>query len=410
MCALTCLGQVIRRKALIPRFMSPLTAELSTAERQYYARQMLLPELGVAGQERLKAARVLVVGAGGLGCPALQYLAGAGVGHIGIVDGDRVALHNLHRQVLYTRQDVGRWKVEVAAERLGALNPYVRIEPHPVMLTRDRALSLVADYDVVLDGSDNFATRYLVNDACCVLGRPWVYGAIYRYEGQVAVFNAEEEESGVRSLHYRELYPEPPAPGSVPDCATSGVLGVLPGIVGSWQAMEVIKLLTGIGTPLRSQLLIFDARTMATQRIRIPVPQPRVVVAALMDDYAAWCGDAPMTQISRTKSFTMKEVTVQQLKALMDSGADFQLIDVRELHELEISKLDAAEHIPLGDVPAQLERVSRDKDVIVMCRTGGRSGNIVRFLEQAHGFDNLYNLAGGINAYAREVDASLPLY
>lgn len=380
---------------------------LHPAESEYYARQMLLPELGAAGQLRLKAARVLVIGAGGLGCPALQYLAGAGVGHIGIVDGDRVAAHNLHRQVLYTVADVGRFKAEAAAERLRALNPHIHVEAYHVMLEPDGALDLMRDYDLVLDGSDNFATRYLVNDACCLLGKPWVYGAIYRYEGQVAVFNAPLP-AGERSGHYRDLYPEPPASGAVPDCATAGVLGVLPGIVGGWQALEVLKYITGIGEPLRDQLLIFDARTMTTQRIRLPRREPRVRVTALREDYAAWCGEVPAFQESQ--DLTMKEVTVQQLKALMDSGADFQLIDVREVHELEISQLDAAEHIPMGDVPAQLDKLARDKDVIVMCRTGGRSGNIVRFLEQAHGFTNLYNLAGGINAYAREVDSSLPLY
>lgn len=364
-------------------------------EQSRYSRHFVLPGFGKEGQAKLKAASVAVVGAGGLGAPVLSYLAAAGVGSITIFDADKVSLSNLQRQVLFKTSDVGASKAACAQRALVALNPEINVISHDVRVTSSNALELFKRADIVVDATDNFPTRYLINDACSILGKPWVYGSIFRYEGQVAVFNYKSGPT------YRDLYPEPPKPGTVPDCEEGGVLGVLPGIIGAMQANEVIKLITGIGESLAGKLLILDSLTMESRTITLPKNQG-IVIRNLID-YEQFCG-IPVTQPK-----TMKEVTVEELKALKDSKADFQLIDVREPHEVDICHIDG-ELIPMAEIPANLDRISKDKQVIIHCRSGGRSGNMVNWLEKNHGFTNLYNLKGGILDWARKIDPSMPTY
>lgn len=370
----------------------------------------MLQGFGPEGQQKLKNAKVLVIGAGGLGSPALLYLAAAGIGTLGIVDFDTVELSNLQRQILFTVGDIGHAKAEAAARRLRELNPDITLTPHTVRLTATEAPAVIGPYDIVLDGSDNFATRYLVNDACVLLDKPLVYGSILRYEGQVAVFNVKRPD-GSYSTNYRDLFPVPPDPGSVPDCSQAGVLGVLPGMIGTLQASEVIKLLTGIGEPAIDRLVLFDSLSLQQTIIRLQSQNSRQSITQLIN-YDEFCG------ISQEKSkslntiqnnTTMKEVTVQELKELKDSGADFQLIDVREPHEYDICNLEG-ELIPQAEVPGNVDRISKDKKVVVHCRSGARSGNMVQWLEKNHGYTNLYNLKGGILAWQREIDPSMATY
>jgi sulfur-carrier protein adenylyltransferase/sulfurtransferase len=375
---------------------------LSPAERSRYSRHMVIPEFGLTGQQKLKGAKVLVIGAGGLGAPLLLYLAAAGVGTLGIVEDDRVEESNLQRQVLFNTADLGRPKAEVAAERLRALNPHCQVVVHGQRLDAQNALALVGAYQVVADATDNFLTRYLINDACVLAGRPLVYGSIYRFEGQVSVFNALQAD-GRRSPHYRDVFP---VPGAAPNCAESGVIGTLPGIIGTWQANEVIKLITGLGEPLTGKLLLFDALTNETRIIKYRHRPETAPVLALSPVPELTCN---ITEPNNLSEKIMKEVTVQELKALIDSNADFQLIDVREPHEYQIANL-GGELIPLGQVEAQADKIARDKQVVVHCRSGARSGSAIQFLEQKLGLTNLYNLKGGILAWSDQIDPSVPKY
>lgn len=368
----------------------------SKDEQIRYSRHFVLPGFGLDAQLKLKSSKVIVIGAGGLGCPVLLYLAAAGVGTLAIVDHDQVSLSNLQRQVLYTTEDLTKSKAFAAAERLKKLNPEITFEVIDKRISSDNALTLLAPYDVVVDCTDNFPTRYLLNDACVILDKPLVYGSIFRYEGQVSVFNYQ------KSPNYRDLYPLPPSPDSVPNCEEGGVLGVLAGIIGCMQANEVIKIAGDFGEPLAGRLMIFDSHTFECTQIKILDQNSREKIKSLIN-YDEFC------EIATNPTDAMKEVTVQELKALIDSGADFQLIDVREPHEYDICNL-GGELIPQGEIPHEVEKVSKDRQVILQCRSGARSGNMVQWLEKNHGFTNLYNLKGGILAWAREIDPSMPTY
>ncbi|MCB0627198.1 MAG: ThiF family adenylyltransferase [Saprospiraceae bacterium] len=370
----------------------------TTQERARYARHFTLPEFGEEGQRKLKQSSVLVIGAGGLGSPLLLYLAAAGVGRIGIVEFDQVDESNLQRQVLYTIGDLGQSKGEVAVRRLRALNPLVEVEHYPTRLSSENALSIFRGYDLVADGTDNFPTRYLVNDACVLSGIPNVYASIFRFEGQVSVFNLLRAD-GARGPNYRSLFPQPPPPGMVPSCAEGGVLGVLPGIVGSLQASEAIKVLTGIGDPLDGRLFLFDAASFSSRILKIPdTPGPAITE---LIDYEEFCGLAP--------SAPVKEIGVQEFFEMRERGVDFQLIDVREPYEVEIAEL-GGELIPPAEIERSADRIARDKMVVLHCRSGRRSADAVRLLEERFGFDNLYNLRGGILAWADEIDPSMAKY
>lgn len=388
--------------------------KFSKAELERYSRHIIIPEFNIEGQKKLKNAKVLVIGTGGLGAPLLLYLTAAGVGTIGIVDMDVVDDSNLQRQVLFTVKDLGRPKVEVAAERLAQLNPHVKFVTYNTQFHSSNAFDILKDYDVVADGTDNFPTRYLVNDASVLLGKTNVYGSIFRFDGQVTVFNYQYENGEV-GPNYRDLYPEPPPPGLVPSCAEGGVLGVLPGIIGSMQASEVIKVITGVGDPLVGRLFTYDALNFETRILRFkkdkhnPISGENPTVTALID-YEQFCGIVKQPTTSEIQKLnTVKEITVQELKQLFDSKADFQLIDVREDYEFEIANL-GGELIPLGTVLQHVEKINKDKQVVVHCRSGKRSADAIRVLEERFGFDNLYNLKGGILAYADQVDNSLAKY
>jgi len=384
--------------------------QLSREELNRYSRHLVLPGMGMDGQLKLKASSVLVVGAGGLGCPALLYLAAAGVGRIGIVDQDNVELSNLQRQVLYTVDDIGASKSETAARRLKELNPHVEFISYPVRITSENALPVVQTYDVVIDGTDNFPTRYLLNDACVLLNKPLVYGSILKFEGHVAVFNFRQAD-GTFTSNYRDIFPMPPEEGSVPDCESGGVLGVLPGMIGTIMATEVLKVITGVGAPLTDRLLVLDAETMEHMVLRFRSRGTRTQIDRLID-YDLFCGKSQENSKSlRTDDNTngMKEITVDELKDLKESGSDFQLIDVREPHEYDIANLEG-ELIPMNEIPHKVDRISRDKRVVLYCRTGRRSGEAIQWLERNHKFDNLYNLKGGILEWAREIDPEMEAY
>ncbi len=368
---------------------------LSSEELKRYSRHIAIPEFNIQGQEKLKAAKVLVIGAGGLGSPALLYMAAAGVGHIGIVDFDAVDDSNLQRQVLYTIDDIGCSKAARAKKRLLALNPHIAITIYETAFTKENALDIIKDYDVVADGSDNFPTRYLVNDACVLADKVNVYASIFRFEGQVAVFNYLDE-NGERGPNYRDLFPKPPPPGQVPSCAEGGVLGVLPGIIGSMQASEVIKVITGIGEPLHGRLFLFDAASFTTRVLKIK-KNPATNITALIN-YEEFCG------LPNAKDH--KEITVQALKKLLDEEANVQLIDVREQYEYTNGNLGGI-LIPLNTIKEALPKIAKDKKVIIHCRSGQRSLEAIKTLEALYPFDNLYNLKGGILAYAKEIDRSI---
>lgn len=377
-------------------------SKLSQEELKRYNRHLILKEFGSEGQLKLKNASVLVVGAGGLGCPALLYLTAVGVGKLGIVDNDTVQESNLQRQILFTVMDIGKNKAETATKRLRDLNPLITIKSFAERITSKNAFDLIRNYDLVVDGSDNFPTRYLLNDACVLLNKPLVYGSVLEYEGQVSVFNLFQHNQ--YSSNYRDLFPVPPDPGAVPDCEQAGVLGVLPGIIGSLQASETIKIITGKGEPLSDKLLIIDSMTLDITRIKIQNRHTRAQIKNLID-YEDFCG----INEKKSKSLGMKEVTVQELEQLKKTGASFQLIDVREPHEFDICNLEG-ELIPQAEIPNNVDKVSKDKKVVIHCRSGARSGNMVQWLEKNHGFTNLYNLKGGILAWAKEIDPTMPTY
>lgn len=380
---------------------------MNANELRRYARHIILPEIGLAGQERLKRARVLVVGAGGLGSPASLYLAAAGVGTLGLVDFDVVEYSNLQRQIIHGTDDVGRSKLDSATDRLKSINPEVEIEPHDTRLTSANALEIIEPYDIVLDGTDNFPTRYLVNDACVLLGKPNVYGSIFRFEGQASVFHA------ARGPCYRCLFREPPPPGLVPSCAEAGVLGVLPGVIGAIQANEAIKLILEQGDPLIGRLLLFDALAMRFRELRLrrdaqcPVCGENPTVRELID-YEDFCGmrseegaPEPVGEIPA--------ISATRLKERLDAGEPIQVIDIREPYELSICGLDVAEPIPMRTLPGRLSELNRGQEIVVICRSGHRSSDVVRFLRE-RGFSRTYNLHGGLRAWSDEVDPAMPKY
>ena len=375
---------------------------LSNPELTRYARHIAIPEFGVEGQKKLKAAKVLVVGAGGLGSPVLLYLAAAGVGTLGIIDFDLVDDSNLQRQVLYTVNDVGLSKVATAKKKLEALNPFIKINVYQEAYTTENALRIIEDYDIVADGTDNFPTRYLTNDACVLANKINVYASIFRFEGQVSVFNYLDK-NGERGPNYRDLFPSPPPPGQVPNCAEGGVLGVLPGIIGSMQANEVIKIITGIGEPLSGRLFLFDAASFTTRILKVRKRKDTLITELI--NYEQFCGIVPK---SNTETM-VQEITVSQLKQWQDEEKDFQLIDVRKQFEWDIANLNA-ELIILDTLPNNVDKIAKDKPVVIHCRSGARSANAIRFLQENYGYSNLYNLKGGILAWAAEIDASMATY
>ena len=372
--------------------------QLSPEELARYSRHIVIPEFNLEGQKKLKAAKVLVVGSGGLGSPLLLYLTAAGVGHIGIIDHDVVDDSNLQRQVLFTIKDIGKSKAETAQKRLSQLNPHVTFQVYNKALTSENALEIIKDYDVVADGTDNFPTRYLVNDACVLTNKVNVYASIFRFEGQVSVFNFLNED-GIRGPNYRDIFPSPPPPGMVPSCAEGGVLGVLPGIIGSMQASEVIKVITGIGEPLAGRLFLFDAASFTTRILKIKRNVNTVITELI--DYDFFCGILPKEKEG--------QMSVQELKKMMDGGVDFQLIDVREPYEYEISNLKG-ELIPLTSILKNIDKISKDKKVVVHCKSGARSATAIALLKDEFPFENLYNLEGGILAFSKEIDSSILSY
>jgi sulfur-carrier protein adenylyltransferase/sulfurtransferase len=379
--------------------------KLSKEEIQRYSRHLIMPEVGMDGQLKLKRARVLTIGTGGLGAPLGLYLAAAGVGHLGLVDFDVVDASNLQRQVTFTTADVGKPKSEAAKARLSALNPAIEIVSYETRLTSDNALELFRDYDIIVDGTDNFPTRFLVNDACVLLGKPNMYGSIFRFEGQATVFGYPGGPC------YRCLYPEPPPPGLVPSCAEGGVLGVLPGIVGSIQAMETIKLILGTGEPLVGRLLLFDALAMRFRELKLkknpdcPLCGDHRTITKLID-YEEFCGIRGEEAPAMTDG--IPEITATELKARQDRGEKVFILDVREPHEYQICNLNG-KLIPLGELPRRVNELDSSVEMVVHCRSGKRSADAIHFLQTA-GFKKLWNLKGGVLAWADEVDPGMPKY
>jgi molybdopterin/thiamine biosynthesis adenylyltransferase/rhodanese-related sulfurtransferase len=379
--------------------------DLSRDEINRYARHLIIPDVGVAGQKRLKASRVLLVGAGGLGSPAALYLAAAGVGHIGLVDFDVVDVTNLQRQILHGTKDIGRSKIASAGERIADINPFVELTPYETALTSQNALGIIEGYDLVVDGTDNFPTRYLVNDACVMLGKPNVYGSVFRFEGQASVFAAKDGPC------YRCLFPEPPPPGVVPNCAEGGVLGVLPGLIGTIQATEALKLILGIGEPLVGRLLLVDALGAQFRSVKVrkdpTCPACGTHEIRELIDYEQFCGVKTEDRGPKTDG-PVPEITPVELAERLKAG-DVELIDVRERYEWDIARIPGARLIPLGEFPAVIPSLDRDHDIVVQCRSGVRSANAVRQL-QAAGFTRVKNLAGGILRWSDEVDPEVPKY
>ena len=382
---------------------------LTRDERVRYARHLILPEVGLAGQRGLKKARVALIGAGGLGSPAALYLAAAGVGALGLIDDDVVDASNLQRQIIHSTASIGQSKIASAAARIEALNPNVRVEGHAVKLTADNAMELLRGYDIVVDGTDNFPTRYAATDACVLLGIPYVYGAVYRFEGQTSLFDARGGPC------YRCLFPQPPPPGAAPSCEEAGVLGVLPGVIGLLQATQVVKSIIGIGTSLAGRLLIFDALEMSFRELRlrkdphcalcspeatIKVPKP--------EDAACQIADDP-TQRSAPVQQTPFDVQPAEVKARLDRGEKFELLDVRDEDEIELAALPHTAHIPAYEVGERTGEIDRTRDVVVFCHSGGRSARVVTLLRM-QGFENVFNLNGGIARWSAEIDPTVPTY
>jgi sulfur-carrier protein adenylyltransferase/sulfurtransferase len=380
---------------------------LSKDEILRYSRHLIMPEVGMDGQLKLKSAKVLLIGTGGLGAPLGLYLAAAGVGRIGLVDFDVVDFTNLQRQVIHGTSDVGRKKLDSAAGRMHEINPFVTIDKHEVALSSENAMEILKDYDIVVDGTDNFPTRYLVNDACVLLGKPNVYGSIFRFEGQATVFAYQGGPC------YRCLYPEPPPPGLVPSCAEGGVLGILPGMIGIVQATETVKLILGTGEPLVGRLLLYDALNMRFRELKLrknpecPVCGDHPTVTKLID-YQQFCGipHQEATPVAETNEW---EIDAKGLKAKMDRGDNFVLIDVREPHEYQICRIPGSKLIPLGEVPKRVNELNSADDIVVHCKMGGRSAKAVEFLKQA-GFKKVKNMKGGILAWSDQVDPTVPKY
>jgi molybdopterin/thiamine biosynthesis adenylyltransferase/rhodanese-related sulfurtransferase len=382
--------------------------DLTNEEIARYSRHLIMPEVALEGQKKLKQARVLTIGAGGLGAPLAMYLAAAGVGTLGIVDFDVVDESNLQRQIIHGTSDVGRPKMESARDRIKDINPNVKVEAYEEALSSDNALEIFEDFDIIVDGTDNFPTRYLVNDACVLLGKPNVYGSIFRFEGQASVFYAEEGPC------YRCLYPEPPPPGLVPSCAEGGVLGILPGAIGTIQATETVKLILGIGEPLIGRLLLYDALGMSFREMKLrkdpscPVCGENPTVTELID-YQEFCG-IPQAQAAEREN-EVPEITVSDLKRKLDRGEDVFVLDVRETHEYDVANLEphGAKLIPLGELPGRLSELDQTDEIAVHCKSGARSARAVKLLKDA-GFESVHNVKGGITAWSEEIDQSVPKY
>ena len=390
--------------------------QLTNEEIKRYSRHLIMPEMGVDGQRRLKGGSVLCVGAGGLGSPAAMYLAAAGVGRIGVVDFDVVDYSNLQRQIIHGTSDVGRSKLASAKDRLVDINPHIQVDTYETALSSENALELFGPYDVILDGTDNFPTRYLTNDACVLLGKPNAYGSIFRFEGQASVFAAKDGPC------YRCLYPEPPPPGLVPSCAEGGVLGVLPGVIGVIQATEAIKLLTGIGEPLVGRFLIYDALRMRFRELKLrkdpdcPVCGTHPTVTKLID-YEEFCGLRPsveaeaaaMVASASTGASSTTEISAVELKQRMDRGDALVIVDVREPNEFQINRIPGAQLIPLGEIPRRYAELDPNDEVVVLCKMGGRSAKAADYLRSV-GFKRVLNLKGGILDWVDKVDPSQPKY
>ncbi len=389
----------------MPTLTIPPTVQLSKDEILRYSRHLIMPEVAMEGQLKLKRAKVLAIGAGGLGSPLALYLAAAGVGRLGLVDFDVVDFTNLQRQVIHGTSDVGRPKLDSARETIREINPNVEVVAHETRLTSENALEIFQDYDIVADGTDNFPTRYLVNDACVLLGKPNVYGSIFRFEGQASVFYAKEGPC------YRCLYPEPPPPGLVPSCAEGGVLGVLPGVIGCIQALETIKLILGKGQPLVGRLLLFDALSLKFRELKLrknpdcPICGKQPTITKLID-YEEFCGIRGEEHVVPTR---VPEITAPEVKQMMDERKPFVLIDVREPHEYQICRIPGSVLIPLGDVPKRMHELNSADEIVVHCRSGQRSAQAVGLLMKA-GFRKIHNLKGGVLAWAEQVDTSMPRY
>ena len=377
---------------------------LTNEERLRYSRHLILPEVGVDGQLKLKQGRVLCVGAGGLGSPLALYLAAAGIGTLGMVDFDVVDISNLQRQIIHSTADVGRKKLDSAAESIAAINPNVELRKFETLLSSSNALEIFRDFDIIADGTDNFPTRYLVNDACILTGKPNVYGSVFRFEGQASVFATKDGPC------YRCLYPEPPPPGAVPSCAEGGVLGILPGLLGVIQATETIKLILGLGESLAGRLLMIDAATMSFRELKLrknpdcPACGTHPTMTQLID-YNQFCG---VGKSETGVPATMADMTVEELKRRLDAGDNLFVLDVREPHEYQIANI-GGHLIPLNDLPKRIGELDRSREIVVHCKLGGRSAKAVDFLRQS-GFTNVHNLGGGISAWAERVDPKVPKY
>ncbi len=383
--------------------------ELSNDEIARYSRHLIMPEVGMEGQKKLKAAKVLLIGTGGLGAPLGLYLAAAGIGRIGLVDFDVVDFSNLQRQVIHSTKDVGRPKLLSAKDKILGINPHIQVDTYETMLRADNALDIIRNYDIVIDGTDNFPTRYLVNDACVLLDKPNVYGSIFRFEGQASVFYAREGPC------YRCLYPEPPPPGLVPSCAEGGVLGILPGTIGLVQATEAVKLILGRGRTLIGRLMLYDALEMKFRELKLrknpkcPLCGEHPTIKALID-YEQFCGITPPAAVAAVSSKEeAMEMTPEELKARMDSGAAPIVVDVREPHEFDICRIPDTVLIPLGQIGSRMHELDKNAEIVVHCKMGGRSAKAADQLRKA-GFKNVKNLVGGINRWAEKVDRTMPKY
>ncbi len=382
---------------------------LNNEEIARYSRHLIMPEVTMEGQKRIKTASILLIGSGGLGSPLGLYLAAAGVGRLGLVDFDVVDHSNLQRQILHGTKDVGRPKIQSAADRIRDVNPNVKLDLHETRFTSQNAMGIAKDYDIIIDGTDNFPTRYLANDVSVLLKKPNVYGSIFRFEGQATVF-----APALGGPCYRCLYPEPPPPGLVPSCAEGGVLGVLPGIIGVIQAIEAVKLIIGQGEPLIGRLLLFDALAMKFREMKLrrnpqcPICSEKPTITKLID-YEQFCGFTPAPTTNGAAKSSADEISVTDLKKRLDAKEDFDLIDVREPHEWQIAKIPGARLIPLGELPNRLGELDSKREILLHCKSGGRSGRALKLLKEK-GFKNLKNVAGGIEAWATQVDPSVPKY
>ena len=381
---------------------------LSNEEIKRYSRHLIMPEVTIEGQKKLKAARVLAIGTGGLGSPLLSYLAAAGIGKLGIVDFDTVDYSNLQRQIIHSTSSIGKPKVLSAQERIHEINPYVEVQLYETALRSDNALDIIKDYDVVIDGTDNFPTRYLVNDACVLLNKPNVYGSIFRFEGQLTVFWASQGPC------YRCLYPEPPPPGLVPSCAEGGVLGVLPGVIGVLQAIETIKIILGIGDLMIGRLLLFDALKMKFKELKLrknpdcPICGNSPTIKELID-YEQFCGMPAIEGPSVEEEPIVPEISVTQLNQRLHKKENFVLIDVREPHEFQICRIPNSRLIPLGELPSRIHELDSADEIVIHCKSGIRSAKAVQLLQQS-GFRKIWNVKGGIEAWSDQIDPKVPKY